>query len=64
MTQLANATVEQIQAQIQEAVALERQRCVDLCNYAREEGETDLRQVRHWIESGADAAKLAEDSDG
>lgn len=27
-----------------------KEECVAICNRAREEGETDLRQVRSWIE--------------
>ena len=50
---------------------ISRQAVVDLINRAREEGETDLRQVRSWVESlpapedpvAAAAKRLAEKVD-
>ena len=46
------------------AVQTERQRCVDLINGAREIGETDLRQVRVWIQAGYEVEDLDLDNDG
>jgi len=34
------------------AIRAERLRCLAWVQHAREEGETDMRQLRAWIESG------------
>ena len=43
---------------VREGIRKERERCLGLIAYAREEGEGDLRQVRYWIESGECAETL------
>jgi hypothetical protein len=40
------------------AMIRETERCLNIVNHARLEGETDLRQVRDWIKSMKDVATL------
>lgn len=35
-----------------DGVEAERERCLDWIRHGRERGETDLRQIRAWVESG------------
>lgn len=37
---------------ITEAITEEKNRCIAWVEYARSEGESDMRQVRNWINSG------------
>ncbi len=44
-------TVDDVEKLIATVAEWGRQRGVALCNEAREKGESDLRQVRYWIEA-------------
>ena len=37
----------------------ERERVLGLIQYAREEGETDMRQLRSWVEDGDTADEMS-----
>lgn len=47
---------------IAKGIAMERERVLGLIQHGREEGETDLRQLRNWVESGL-CAETMEGSD-